>query len=191
VSQQIVCDECSDIMWTAGRGIECEVCGGDYCGQGCFDEHKGECDRLNQERNERIVMSLNWGGNVVQMPRRDPDWSEMAEMFDVPHASEDKDFADFYREKRSGPRMLTNALVLAFCVALGIAVCVWRFRVKTFVVCATVHGSAYLGHYQADTAEEAIAQASLEHAMPSLCHQCSSVCEDPEYSEFEAEEVQP
>jgi hypothetical protein len=73
-------------------------------------------------------MSLNWGGNVVQMPRRDPDWSEMAEMFDVPHASEDKDFAAFYREKRSGPRMLTNALVLAFCVALGIAVCVWRFR---------------------------------------------------------------
>jgi hypothetical protein len=74
-----------------------------------------------------VSMSLNWGGNVVQMPRRDPDWSEMAEMFDVPHASEDKDFADFYRET-AARECLGNALVAAFCVALGIAVCVWRFR---------------------------------------------------------------
>jgi hypothetical protein len=83
-------------------------------------------------------VSLNWGGNVVQMrPRRtaETDWAEYAELFPVPritevrHASEDKDFADFYkREKSNGPRMLSNALVIAFCVALGVAVCVWRFR---------------------------------------------------------------
>lgn len=57
-----------------------------------------------------------------------------------------------------------------------------------FRVSGTVVGSKYLGVFEAKTKEEAEEKAlSSPEASVSLCHQCSSECEDPEIQEAHAE----
>lgn len=59
-----------------------------------------------------------------------------------------------------------------------------------FNVWAAVKGTKYLGEFEAETAEQAIELAGeSDAASPTLCHQCSSECEDPECSDFTAEQV--
>lgn len=60
-----------------------------------------------------------------------------------------------------------------------------KFRIN-----ATVVGGKYIGEFEADTAEKAIEMAEQsEKAYVSLCHHCTDQCEDPECSEFHAEEI--
>jgi hypothetical protein len=48
---------------------------------------------------------------------------------------------------------------------------------------------AYVGEVEADSVEEALEKAeSMGHDV-SLCHQCSHKIEDPELTEFHAEEI--
>jgi hypothetical protein len=50
-----------------------------------------------------------------------------------------------------------------------------------FHVTGVVTGSKFLGTFEADTEEEAITMAlESEEAYVTLCHQCSSECEDAE-----------
>jgi hypothetical protein len=56
-----------------------------------------------------------------------------------------------------------------------------------FRVYGVVTGSKYLGKYEADSKEAAIAMA-LDDCCVSLCHQCSRECEDPEIIKAVAEE---
>lgn len=58
-----------------------------------------------------------------------------------------------------------------------------KFRVHGRVI-----GSVYMGEYEADTPEEAKQKADDAFSV-SLCHQCSSSCEDPVAEAVEAEEV--
>jgi hypothetical protein len=58
-----------------------------------------------------------------------------------------------------------------------------------FHIYGAVSGTKYLGKFRAATKEEAIDLASNEDAFVSLCHQCSSECEDAEIHSFVAEEA--
>ena len=56
----------------------------------------------------------------------------------------------------------------------------------------TVTGTKYLGQFEAETEEEAIAQAeNSEQTYVSLCHHCSDQCDDPEIGKITAEKVSP
>ncbi len=58
-------------------------------------------------------------------------------------------------------------------------------------VCGVVTGSKYLGEFEADSEAEAIEIAlNSEESHVSLCHQCSSECEDPEIQEAFAELIE-
>lgn len=59
-----------------------------------------------------------------------------------------------------------------------------------YVVTAAVIGSKVLGEYEADSEEEAIEKAGKEAGIPSICHQCSGEIDDPDFGEFEAEQVE-
>lgn len=62
---------------------------------------------------------------------------------------------------------------------------------KTWRVYATVTGSKYLGEVEAETEEEAKEKAfDLDAAYISLCHACSTHCEDAEITEVVAEEAE-
>lgn len=57
-----------------------------------------------------------------------------------------------------------------------------------FRVHGKVTGSAYMGEFEADTPEEAMAIANDEHGGPvSMCHHCSNKCEDAETEAVSAE----
>ena len=59
-----------------------------------------------------------------------------------------------------------------------------------FNVYATVTGGKYIGEFEAETKEKAIEMAQeSDNASVSLCHQCSPECEDPECTEFHADQV--
>lgn len=61
---------------------------------------------------------------------------------------------------------------------------------KKFHVYAVVTGSKYLGEVDAETKEEAIEKGeNLKSVNISICHQCSSECENPEVTEITAEEA--
>lgn len=61
---------------------------------------------------------------------------------------------------------------------------------KVFAVHGTVIGGKFLGEYEAETKEQAIALAEAEHGGPiSLCHQCSSECEDGFIDKIDADEI--
>ena len=54
----------------------------------------------------------------------------------------------------------------------------------------TVVGGKYLGEVEAATKKEAMDLAEqLESVCVSLCHQCTSECEDPEITEIAVEEI--
>ena len=55
-------------------------------------------------------------------------------------------------------------------------------------ISARVVGSKYIGEFEADTKEEAI-ELAWKKAWVSLCHQCSSECEDAEIEDLYADEV--
>lgn len=55
-------------------------------------------------------------------------------------------------------------------------------------VWGTVTGSKYLGDFEASKEEEAI-EIAICKTHVSLCHQCSSECEDPEVTSAEAMEI--
>lgn len=56
-----------------------------------------------------------------------------------------------------------------------------------YYVTGRVVGSKYLGEYEADSSEQAIEMALAAEGGPiSLCHNCSSQCEDGEVAEAEA-----
>jgi hypothetical protein len=59
---------------------------------------------------------------------------------------------------------------------------------KRYGVYAKVIGSKYLGTFEAKSKKEAIDKALEENGSVSLCHSCSSECEDPELSDIIAEE---
>jgi len=53
--------------------------------------------------------------------------------------------------------------------------------VPIYHVTGVVTGSKYLGHFEADSEEEAIEKAiNSAAASVSMCHQCAEDCEDPE-----------
>lgn len=53
-----------------------------------------------------------------------------------------------------------------------------------------VAGSKYLGEFEAETPEAAVAMAlESDEAQSSLCHQCASECEDPTIEDATASEV--
>jgi hypothetical protein len=61
-----------------------------------------------------------------------------------------------------------------------------------FAVHARIVGSKYLGEFEADNADEAIAKAEASGASyVSMCHQCSEECEDPECDKITADLVEP
>lgn len=58
-----------------------------------------------------------------------------------------------------------------------------------YSVTGVVTGSKYLGEFEADSKEEAIALAMESDAISvRLCHQCVEECEDPEIDSAEASE---
>lgn len=60
-----------------------------------------------------------------------------------------------------------------------------RFRVN-----ASVHGGKYIGVFEAETKEEAVALAEQsEECHVSLCHQCSGQVENAEIEELHAERL--
>lgn len=59
---------------------------------------------------------------------------------------------------------------------------------KKYNVYAMVRGRKFLGTFEASNEEEAIEKAIEENGFISLCHQCSSECEDAELENIEAEE---
>jgi len=62
---------------------------------------------------------------------------------------------------------------------------------KTYRVSARVVGSKFIGEFEANSKEEAEEMASeSDEAYISLCHQCSSECEDIEIEEFFIEEIE-
>ena len=65
-----------------------------------------------------------------------------------------------------------------------------RKKIKTFSVCAVIVESKFIGHFQAESEEQAIKMAR-EEADISLCHHCSAECENAEIEELRAEEVEP
>lgn len=65
-----------------------------------------------------------------------------------------------------------------------------RKKIKTFSVCAVIVESKFIGHFQAESEEQAIKMAGKE-ADVSLCHHCSAECENAEIEELIAEEVDP
>jgi len=61
---------------------------------------------------------------------------------------------------------------------------------KTYSVSASVRGSKYIGEFEASSKEEAMEIALKSDEMYiSLCHQCSSECEDAEIDEVFVEEA--
>ena len=64
-------------------------------------------------------------------------------------------------------------------------------ELKRWVVTGTVSASKYLGTYSADTKEQAeeMAMNDPNACSVSLCHRCSSECEDPEIVNAEASEA--
>lgn len=59
-----------------------------------------------------------------------------------------------------------------------------------FSVVGVVKASKWLGEFEADTPEVAIELAlQSDAASVSLCHHCSSECEDPQIEEAIAEEI--
>lgn len=53
-----------------------------------------------------------------------------------------------------------------------------------------VRGGKYLGVFEADTKEAAVALAlESQAAWVSMCHQCASECEDPQIMDADAELV--
>lgn len=55
---------------------------------------------------------------------------------------------------------------------------------------AKVVGSKYLGEVEANSEKEAIQKGwDLDEACVSLCHQCSSECEDAEIEEITVDEL--
>ena len=58
-----------------------------------------------------------------------------------------------------------------------------------YSVNASVVGSKHLGVYEAENKEDAIRQAMDENGYVSLCHQCSSECEDAEIEDVSAEPI--
>lgn len=62
---------------------------------------------------------------------------------------------------------------------------------KKWRVYAVVHGSKYVGTFEARSAKDAEEKAwKSSGAYVSLCHQCSSECEDPECTEMSVEEAE-
>ncbi len=58
-----------------------------------------------------------------------------------------------------------------------------------YSVYAAVVGSKFIGEFEANSKEEAIALAEVsDAAWPMLCHQCSDQCSDPACTDFIAEE---
>lgn len=63
---------------------------------------------------------------------------------------------------------------------------------KKFDVYGTVVGTKYLGEFEAESKEEAVALAlESEGGIISLCHQCVSECEDGTVEEAVADEILP
>lgn len=63
--------------------------------------------------------------------------------------------------------------------------------VRTYSVIGKVEGSKYLGDFEATSPEEAVEKAITAEGGPvSLCHQCSSECEDGEVHDASAQEVE-
>ena len=61
---------------------------------------------------------------------------------------------------------------------------------RMYSVSATVTGSKYIGEFEASSEEEARKMAEESDEMYiSLCHQCSSECEDAEINEIFIERV--
>jgi hypothetical protein len=61
---------------------------------------------------------------------------------------------------------------------------------KKWDVTGVVTGSKYLGTYEAETEQEAIEMAlNSDRAGCSLCHQCTTECEDPEIESAVASET--
>lgn len=58
-----------------------------------------------------------------------------------------------------------------------------------YYVTASVRGSKYLGEYEAANEKEACRMAWERDGYVSLCHQCSSECEDPEVDDVVATEI--
>ena len=53
---------------------------------------------------------------------------------------------------------------------------------------ASVKGGKWLGHVEADSAEEALKKAwALEECFISLCHQCAGECEDPQIESIDVD----
>jgi hypothetical protein len=59
---------------------------------------------------------------------------------------------------------------------------------KIWRVSGTVVGGKFIGEYEADTGAEALTLA-MEDLDVSLCHQCSSECEDPQITKLTAEHL--
>ena len=61
-----------------------------------------------------------------------------------------------------------------------------------YSVYAAVSGSKYIGDFEADNEDLAIAKAMESgNAHIGLCHQCAKQCEDAEAKDFIAEEIKP
>ena len=59
-------------------------------------------------------------------------------------------------------------------------------------VWGAVHGTKYLGEFEADTKEEAEELAlESDEAAVRLCHQCADQCSDPECASAIAELIEP
>ena len=54
-------------------------------------------------------------------------------------------------------------------------------------VYAAVHGSKFLGTFEASSPEEAEAKAMKANGSVNLCHQCDAECEDAEIGEVTVE----
>ena len=64
-----------------------------------------------------------------------------------------------------------------------------KIKMAKWNITGAVRGSKYLGIFEAETKEQAIEMAlNSDECHVSLCHQCSSECEDPEIDEVFAEE---
>ncbi|XUM19802.1 hypothetical protein ACRAVF_19240 [Bradyrhizobium oligotrophicum S58] len=59
-----------------------------------------------------------------------------------------------------------------------------------FCVYGSIVGTKYLGVFEAATKEEAEEKALHDAEGPSLCHQCSDECEDPEIESVTAELIE-
>lgn len=64
-----------------------------------------------------------------------------------------------------------------------------KIKLKNYSVNAAVHGSKHLGVFRASSPEAAIEMAEAANGWCSLCHECSSECEDPQIGECTADET--